>query len=175
VILPPHGIAPADVQTPANPDGVVEWLRWGIAAALGFLASFIGFRTRLYALKRDIGDRERAHEALERKVDRNHAEMTKLVQDAVTRLEKAFREGRTDGAVLTARDANQTRDALNAIRTDNNDHHRENRERLRIFREQMFTILRLVVKVARVIPGMNQTEVDDANAHFLALEVERGD
>src|SRR5689334_9307101 len=129
VILPPH--EPLQATAPAS-DGGLEWIKYSASAALGFVASFVGFRTRLYGLKRDIDDREREHKALERKVDDHHSATTKLIEDSVTRLEKAIRDAKDDRQLVGLKDGNATNAALNAIRKDNEDHHKENRERLRV-------------------------------------------
>ena len=162
MILPPH----AGLQPTAPP--VEDWwlrlLEIAGAGLLGFVSALISNRSRFQKLETLIAAEKEKREAHERHIEAALGEIKTLIRD-----------GKDNAAVGDQRALNETRNALNAIRQENNAHHAENKERLRVMREQMFTVLRLVVKMARVIPGMNQSDVDDANAHFLALEVERAD
>jgi hypothetical protein len=163
------------IQSPPAEDWWLRLLEISGAGLLGFVSALMTNRARFLKLETLIAGEKEKREAHEEKIAADAIAFEKRIDALFAELKVLIRDGKDNAAVGEQRRVNETNVALNAIRTDNNEHHRENRERLRILREQMFTVLRLVVKVARVIPGMNQTEVDDANAHFIALEVERAD
>lgn len=173
VILPPTDVHLPALQPSAPVD--VEWWKMGAAAGLAFLGSLVGFRTKLAMLKRDIDDERKARVAHEEKVASDIAVSIKPIVDSVARIERSLSDRHNNETAAELRNDSKTREALNAIRQDNDEHHTENRDRLRIMRQQSIAMLQLVAKIARVTTGVDPTEVDTMLGRFLMAEVERAD
>jgi hypothetical protein len=151
----------------------VEWIKLAAASALGFLGSLVTFRLRLYQLKRDIDDEKLARanhkQELESKILAIESQIASSVQD----IKKSIEDGRSRDVAAEMRGDRKTEESLNAIRRDNDLHHSENVERLRIMRLQIITVVQLVAKIARATSGINQDDVDTMMGRVLAAEVER--
>lgn len=168
---PMHLQAPS----PSGDSGWLETLKLGGVFVLGALASFIGFRTQIYGIKRDVRDLERKDAALDEKVDRHYAELKKLIEDSVASIQKTIADQRDGGQFARMREDRETEKGLQAIRLANDKNHGENKRALKIIREQLVVFVRLVAKIARSVPGIDQAEVDAAVGDVFALEVERAD
>lgn len=158
---------------PPGPD--VEWWKLAAAAALGFLGSLVAFRTRMYALKRDIQDETKAREAHKQEIAEKLVGIEERIAEAVESIQTSLADRHNSEAAVEMRSETKTREALNAIRKDNDVHHLENQGRLRIMRQQSIAMVQLLAKIARVTTGIEQTEVDTMLGRFLMAEVERAD
>jgi len=161
------------MQPPSGPDA--EWWKVGAAAVLGFLGSLVAFRTRLYALKRDVDDEKRQREEHKKAVEDKLLAIETRIAESMEAIQQSFAERRNSETASDVRGKAETRDALNAIRKDNDHNHLENRERLRIMRQQSIAMVQLLAKMARVTAGIDPNEVDTMMGRFLMAEVERPD
>ncbi len=161
-------------QLPATPElyGVGGLLIAIGSIALTALGSFTLFRTRLYGLKRDIEDEAARRNELALKSAADLAAVEERIEKSISRLERVFLENRKSEDAASVIAANETRNALNAIRRDNEIQNEEVKERLRVMRQQSVAMLNLVGKLARATPGVQASEVDAVIGRFLTLEVE---
>jgi Mg2+ and Co2+ transporter CorA len=97
------------------------------------------------------------------------------IAESVGRIEQSIVDRQNSDVAAGLRDEAKSRDALNAIRRDNDENHKENRERFRIMRQQLFAVVQLIAKIARAIPGINQDDVDLMMVRVHSAEVERAD
>jgi Mg2+ and Co2+ transporter CorA len=155
---------------------VAEWAASALGGALlAFLGSLVTFRTRLYSLKRDIDDEKKAREAHRDAVDERLLEIEERIATSMESIQRSISDRHNSDTATEARGETKTREALNAIRQDNDANHAENRERLRIMRQQSIAMVQLLAKIARVTSGIEQTDVDTMLGKFLMAEVERPD
>jgi hypothetical protein len=92
---------------------------------------------------------------------------------AVEGFQQSMSDRHNHNAASATRENPIVRWPSNAIRRDNDTNDVEDRERLRITREQIFSMLQFVVWVARAIPGMGARDVDRVMAKVVMAEVER--
>jgi len=167
-VLPMQSVPP-----PSAAD--TEWWKLIAATALGFLGSLVSFRTRFYALKRDIDDERRARDAHKEEVAEKLVAVETRIAESIDAIRRSVEDRRNSESAAELRGEAHTRDALNAIRRDNDKNHEENRDRLRAMRQQLIAMVQLVGKIARVTQGVDQDEVDMMLGRFLMVEVERAD
>jgi hypothetical protein len=171
---PRMAILPLQALQPPS-GSAAEWWKIGAAAAIGFLGSLVGFRTRLYALKRDVDDEARARKEHKDDVDKKLAALDGRIATSLESIQQAMSDRHSSEAATEARGEIKTREALNAIRKDNDSHHAENRDRLRGMRQQLIAMVQLSAKMARATAGIDPSEVDHMLGRFLMAEVERAD
>jgi Mg2+ and Co2+ transporter CorA len=152
-----------------------EWWKVGAGGLIGFLSSLVVFRTRLYGLKRDIDAERDARLAHERSMSDKLLAVEERIAESVGRIEQSIVDRQNSDVAAGLRDEAKSREALNAIRRDNDENHKENRERFRIMRQQLFAVVQLIAKIARAIPGINQDDVDLMMVRVHSAEVERAD
>lgn len=164
-------VAAAQAVVPSD----AEWWKIAAAAVIGFLSSLVVFRTRLYGLKRDIDAEASARAAYEKTMGEKILAVEEAIAESIARIEKSIEDRRNSETAAGIREEAKSREALTAIRRDNDSNHVENRDRLRVMRQQLFAMVQLMAKIARATPGINQDDVDLMMVRVHSAEVERAD